>query len=147
MNMFENEMHIRFSALSQNESFARMVAAAFASHLNPTIEDLTDIRTAVSEAVTNAIIHGYENRGGMVAMDAYIRDSVFEIAIRDEGKGIEDVPLAMQPFYTSAPDMERSGMGFSVMEAFMDGVVVESTPGKGTSVIMKKYIAEAPYHA
>ncbi len=145
--MFENEMHIRFTALSQNESFARMVAASFATHLNPTLEELTDIRTAVSEAVTNAIIHGYENRGGMVAMDAYIRNSVFEITIRDEGKGIEDVPLAMQPFYTSAPDMERSGMGFAVMEAFMDGVVVESTPGKGTSVMMKKYITGAMDHA
>lgn len=141
--MLQNEMQIKFSAVSQNEAFARMVAAAFAAQLNPTIEELTDIRTAVSEAVTNAIIHGYENRGGWVYMEASIHGNMFSITVRDEGKGIEDVALAMQPFYTSTPDMERSGMGFSVMEAFMDSVLVDSKPGAGTSVSMQKYVEAA----
>lgn len=139
--MYENEMHIRFAAISQNESFARVVASAFASQMNPTVSEITDIRTAVSEAVTNAIIHAYNRHAdGYVYMDAFIHDSIFEITVRDTGKGISDVALAMQPFYTSMPNLERSGMGFSVMEAFMDGVVVESEVGKGTSVIMRKMI-------
>lgn len=139
--MFQNEMHISFLALSQNEAFARMVAAAFASQLNPTIEELTDIRTAVSEAVTNAIVHGYESRKGTVYMDCAIKGQVFEVTVRDTGKGIENVAEAMQPFYTGAPEMERSGMGFSVMQAFMDVLSVHSVPGEGTSVSMKKQIA------
>lgn len=138
--MFQNEMHLSFTGLSQNESFARMAVAAFATQLNPTIEELTDIRTAVSEAVTNAIVHGYESRGGTVYMDCYIKDRMFEVIVRDEGKGIEDVALAMQPFYTSMPNLERSGMGFSVMQAFMDSLHVSSSPGKGTTVSMKKLI-------
>jgi stage II sporulation protein AB (anti-sigma F factor) len=138
--MFQNEMHLSFSGLSQNESFARMAVAAFATQLNPTIEELTDIRTAVSEAVTNAIVHGYESRGGTVYMDCYIKDRMFEVIVRDEGRGIEDVALAMQPFYTSMPNLERSGMGFSVMQAFMDSLHVSSSPGKGTTVSMKKLI-------
>ncbi len=133
-------MHLSFTGLSQNESFARMAVAAFATQLNPTIEELTDIRTAVSEAVTNAIVHGYESRGGTVYMDCYIKDRMFEVIVRDEGKGIEDVALAMQPFYTSMPNLERSGMGFSVMQAFMDSLHVSSSPGKGTTVSMKKLI-------
>ena len=146
--MYENEMHISFSALSQNESFARIVASAFAAQLNPTMEEMTDIRTAVSEAVTNAIIHGYANHSkGMVYMDISVCENIFEVTIRDDGKGIEDVALAMQPFYTTLPNLERSGMGFSVMEAFMDGVLVESSPGAGTSVIMRKNIAEAEKNA
>ena len=138
--MFQNEMHLSFTGLSQNESFARMAVAAFATQLNPTIEELTDIRTAVSEAVTNAIVHGYESRYGTVYMDCYIKDRMFEVIVRDEGKGIEDVALAMQPFYTSMPNLERSGMGFSVMQAFMDSLHVSSSPGKGTTVSMKKLI-------
>lgn len=138
--MFQNEMHLSFSGLSQNESFARMAVAAFATQLNPTIEELTDLRTAVSEAVTNAIVHGYENRVGMVYMDCYIKDRLFEVEVRDEGKGIEDIALAMQPFYTSMPDLERSGMGFSVMQAFMDSLEVRSVPGEGTFITMKKLI-------
>ncbi len=138
--MYQNEMHLSFTGLSQNESFARMAVAAFATQLNPTIEELTDIRTAVSEAVTNAIVHGYENRGGIVYMDCYIKDRMFEVIVRDEGRGIEDVALAMQPFYTSMPNLERSGMGFSVMQAFMDSLHVSSSPGKGTTVSMKKLI-------
>ncbi|MCE5236480.1 MAG: anti-sigma F factor [Clostridiaceae bacterium] len=139
--MYQNEMHVSFLGLSQNESFARMAVAAFATQLNPTIEELTDIRTAVSEAVTNAIVHGYENRAGNVHVDCYIRGNTFEVVVRDEGKGIEDISLAMQPFYTSMPNLERSGMGFSVMQAFMDSLHVNSAPGKGTTVSMTKLIA------
>jgi len=135
-----NSMQISFDAVSQNESFARTVAAAFLSQLNPTIEELTDVRTAVSEAVTNAIIHGYEGRGGKVIMDCFVDECDFIVSVRDTGRGIEDVSLAMQPFFTSMPSMERSGMGFSVMEAFMDSVLVNSRPGIGTEVIMKKRI-------
>ena len=140
-DMLDNEMHVSFLGVSQNESFARMVAAAFASQLNPTIEELTDIRTAVSEAVTNAIIHGYSGMRGMVMMDCAIQGSTFTVAVRDEGRGIPDVALAMQPFYTSVPNLERSGMGFAVMEAFMDSVTVESEVSRGTTVTMKKEIA------
>ena len=140
-DMLDNEMHVSFLGVSQNESFARMVAAAFASQLNPTIEELTDIRTAVSEAVTNAIIHGYSGMRGMVMMDCAIQGSTFTVAVRDEGRGIPDVVLAMQPFYTSVPNLERSGMGFAVMEAFMDSVTVESEVSRGTTVTMKKEIA------
>lgn len=139
--MYQNEMHVSFLGLSQNESFARMAVAAFATQLNPTIEELTDIRTAVSEAVTNAIVHGYENRAGNVYVDCYIRDNAFEVIVRDDGKGIDDISLAMQPFYTSMPNLERSGMGFSVMQAFMDSLHVKSVPGKGTTVSMTKLIA------
>jgi stage II sporulation protein AB (anti-sigma F factor) len=136
--MAQNEMHMNFSALSQNEGFARMVAGSFAMQLNPTIEELSDIRTAVSEAVTNAIIHGYESKQGMVFMDCYIDNNSFMAIIRDEGVGIEDISLARQPFYTSKPELERSGMGFTVMEAFMDSVEVMSRPGAGTTVTLKK---------
>lgn len=137
----ENHMELSFDSVSQNESFARAVAAAFATQLNPTIEELSDIRTAVSEAVTNAIVHGYGNNGAKtVYMGCAIRGSVFEVTVRDEGMGIENVSLAMQPFYTTMPGTERSGMGFSVMEAFMDGLKVESAPGRGTTVVMTKVI-------
>lgn len=136
--MAENEMHLSFSGLSQNEAFARMVAGSFAMQLNPTIEELSDIRTAVSEAVTNAIIHGYENKQGYVYMDCYIDENRFTAVIRDEGVGIEDISLARQPFFTSKPELERSGMGFTVMEAFMDSVEVTSHPGIGTTVTLKK---------
>lgn len=136
----KNVMNVNFSAISQNESLARTLAAAFAAQLNPTIEELTDIRTAVSEAVTNAVIHGYGGRGGTVTMDCTVEGEVFSIDVIDTGRGIEDVELAMQPFYTSAPELERSGMGFSVMQAFMDEVRVRSSPGYGTTVTMKKRI-------
>lgn len=138
--MYDNEMHLEFKSTSVNESFARVVAGAFSAQLNPTLEELTDIRTAVSEAVTNAIIHGYENRAGTVFMDCYLQGKCFIVQVRDSGKGIEDVQLARQPFYTSKPNLERSGMGFCVMEAFMDEVEVISELNKGTTVIMKKYI-------
>lgn len=109
--MYDNEMHLTFSSRSQNEAFARVTAGAFASQLDPTIEELTDIRTAVSEAVTNAIIHGYENCSGIVYLDCYLIGRTFITEIRDEGKGIEDIALAMQPFYTSKAGLDRSGMG------------------------------------
>lgn len=135
-----NEMRLEFMSKSNNEAFGRIVAAAFASQLDPTVEELADIKTAVSEAVTNAIIHGYENNSGMVRMICRLYDTGIEIAISDEGKGIEDVELARQPLYTSKPDMERSGMGFTVMESFMDRVDIVSEPDKGTTVTLFKNI-------
>lgn len=136
--MYENMMKIEFDSKSQNESFARVAVAAFASQLDPTIEEITDIKTAVSEAVTNAIIHGYDNKTGTVKIETIIKDKELIISISDEGKGIENVEEAMQPLYTSRPDLERSGMGFTVMETFMDELKVYSENGKGTKVIMKK---------
>ncbi|MDP4179380.1 MAG: anti-sigma F factor [Bacillota bacterium] len=136
--MFENRMKIEFLSKSQNESFARVAVAAFASQLDPTIEEITDVKTAVSEAVTNAIIHGYENKEGIIYIEAVILGNEFTVIVSDNGVGIEDVEAAMQPLYTSRPDLERSGMGFTVMESFMDKLDVESKIGKGTKVIMKK---------
>ena len=137
----ENYMEIRFLSLSGNEGFARAVASAFASQMNPSIEELSDIRTAVSEAVTNAIIHGYEQRKDCtVTMRMEIADDDLTVSVRDDGCGIDDVELARKPFYTSKPELERSGMGFSVMEAFMDSVRVESAPSKGTLIVMQKRI-------
>lgn len=139
--MFDNRMELSFSSISQNEAFARAAAAAFVTQLNPTIAELTDIRTAVSEAVTNAIIHGYGNDPArLVYMACSISGRAVELTVRDEGRGIEDVELARQPFYTTVPSLERSGMGFAVMEAFMDEVRVESEPGRGTAVTMLKRI-------
>ena len=139
-----NEMHLTFLSLSQNEGFARSVAAAFAAQLNPTIEELSDIRTAVSEAVTNAIIHGYENARGQISMDCSVEGDFFTVTVADRGIGIPDVDLARQPFYTTRPELERSGMGFTVMEAFMEEVSVVSSPGKGTSVTMRKRVGALP---
>lgn len=136
--MYENMMKIEFQSKSQNESFARVSVAAFASQLDPTIEELTDIKTAVSEAVTNSIIHGYENKDGIVKIEVYIKGNELTIVVEDNGTGIENVELAMQPLYTSRPDLERSGMGFTVMETFMDSLEVESEKNKGTRLIMKK---------
>ncbi len=139
-----NEMEIRFLSLSGNEGFARAAAAAFAAQMNPGIEELSDIRTAVSEAVTNAIIHGYDqSMDCIVTMQMEIEGDELTILIRDDGCGIDDVELARKPFYTSKPELERSGMGFSVMEAFMDSVDVQSVVGKGTTVTMRKHIRHA----
>lgn len=135
-----NEMKLEFLSKSNNEAFGRVVAAAFASQLDPTVEELADIKTAVSEAVTNAIIHGYENSSGMVSMTCRLYNEGIEIVISDKGKGIEDIELARQPLYTSKPDMERSGMGFTVMESFMDRVEIISEPNVGTTVTMFKNI-------
>lgn len=135
---FENEMKLEILSKSQNESFARSVVGAFASQLDPTIEEISDVKTAVSEAVTNAIIHGYENSQGIVTIKAKINDNCLEVVVSDEGKGIENIDLARQPLYTSKPELERSGMGFTVMETFMDSIEVFSELGKGTRVIMTK---------
>ncbi|NLJ98535.1 MAG: anti-sigma F factor [Tissierellia bacterium] len=138
-------MKLEFSSKSSNESFARVVVAAFASQLDPTLEELSDIKTAVSEAVTNAIIHGYEYGEGVVLVEATIENNSIEIIIQDNGKGIDDIDKAMEPFYTSKPDLERSGMGFTVMETFMDELVVESNIEKGTKVRMVKKFKSLPY--
>ena len=136
-----NEMKLEFVSKSSNEAFARVVAAAFVSQLDPTIEELADVKTAVSEAVTNAIIHGYENKYGIIKIVCRQYENSVEIEISDEGKGIEDIEQAMQPLYTSKPDMERSGMGFTVMESFMDKLKVVSKPGEGTTVTLYKSFA------
>lgn len=140
--MQKNRMELRFVSHSQNESFARAVAAAFAAQLNPTVEELADIRTAVSEAVTNAIVHGYDGRTeGIVTLVCEISDDCFIAKVSDLGCGIADIDLARQPLYTSKPELERSGMGFAVMEAFMEDVAVSSAPGRGTTVTLRKRIA------
>ncbi|MDU1411784.1 MAG: anti-sigma F factor [Clostridium sp.] len=138
--MMENKIEVKFSSLSKNESFARVVIAAFAAQLDPTIDEISDIKTAVSEAVTNAIIHGYGNESEekKVVLEATILDNELTVKVIDNGVGIDNVNLAMQPLYTSRPDLERSGMGFTVMETFMDSLVVESIKGEGTTVTMKK---------
>ena len=163
----KNEMEIIFDALSDNEGFARMAVAAFIAHLNPTLEEMADIKTAVSEAVTNSIIHGYENlygygrpgreadafseedggarpgrraNPGKVHLRCVLENEILHIEVADSGKGIEDVERAMEPLYTTKPELERSGMGFAFMEAFMDDLEVESAPGKGTKVRMIKKI-------
>jgi stage II sporulation protein AB (anti-sigma F factor) len=133
-----NEMKLEFISKSNNEAFARVVAAAFVSQLDPTLEELADIKTAVSEAVTNAIIHGYENKSGNVRMICRLYKDSVEIIVEDQGKGIENIEMARQPLYTSKPEMERSGMGFTVMESFMDKVDVASELGEGTTVTMCK---------
>ena len=137
----QNLCEISFLAISENEAFARMVASAFVMPLNPTMEELADIKTAISEAVTNAILHGYNLDGKrMVHMRCQRERDCLIFEISDEGEGMENVALAMQPLYTSKPELERSGMGFSFMEAFMDSLEVESEVGKGTVVKMKKWI-------
>ncbi|CEJ74984.1 anti-sigma F factor [Paraclostridium sordellii] len=136
-----NIMEVKFSAKSENESFARVIVASFASKLDPTLDELADIKTAVSEAVTNAIIHGYdENEEMFVKIRCEINDKTVTITVEDDGNGIEDLDMAMQPLYTSKPELERSGMGFTVMESFMDQVEVSSKKGEGTKVVMKKKI-------
>lgn len=135
-----NEMRLEFPSKSQNESFARVTVAAFAAQLDPTLEEIADIKTAVSEAVTNAIIHGYENTIGIVTVIARLYEGKIEIEVIDKGKGIEDIEKARQPLYTSKPELERSGMGFTVMETFMDEVEVTSSPGQGTRVKLVKYL-------
>lgn len=134
----ENFMRLEFLSRSSNESFARVAVAAFVSQMDPTLEELSDIKTALSEAVTNAIIHGYENTQGVVLVYCEIEGNEITITVSDQGKGIEDIKKAMEPLYTSQPEMERSGMGFTVMETFMDLIRVRSSPGKGTDVTMKK---------
>lgn len=134
-----NSMKLSFPSKSQNEAFARIVVAAFASQLDPSIEELADVKTAVSEAVTNAIIHAYENTIGLIEIEArLLNHETIEIIVKDFGKGIKDIEKAREPLYTSKPELERSGMGFTIMENFMDSLEVESTPGQGTTVKMVK---------
>lgn len=146
-----NEMQLTFSAISENESFARMVVAAFITPLNPTMEEIADIKTAVSEAVTNAIIHGYdgeeagEDKENKVYIHCILQEDVLHIEVVDEGKGIENIEQAMEPLFTTKQDMDRSGMGFAFMEAFMDDLEVISEPGLGTTVLMKKKMGVAPW--
>ncbi|MFB9325293.1 anti-sigma F factor [Paenibacillus aurantiacus] len=136
-----NEMRLAFSARSENEAFARITVAAFVSQLDPTMEELNDLKTVVSEAVTNAIIHGYDSDpSGMVTIEATIVGDTVSLVIKDSGSGIEDLEMARQPLFTSKPELERSGMGFTIMENFMDGFEVISEPGKGTSIAMTKRI-------
>ncbi len=135
---YNNYMKIEFDSKSQNEAFARVVVASFASQLDPTIEEITDIKTAVSEAVTNSIIHGYESSTGLVTVTCKINGNKLEIIIEDEGQGIDNVEEAMQPLFTSKPQLERSGMGFTVMETFMDEIEVYSELKKGTTIRMVK---------
>ncbi len=137
--MVDNKISIELMSKSENEGFARVAVAAFVSQLDPTVEELTDVKTAVSEAVTNSIIHGYENRKeGIIKIEASITGNEITIIIEDYGKGIKNIEQAMEPLYTSKPELERSGMGFTVMETFMDNLEVFSEYGKGTKVIMKK---------
>lgn len=135
---FENEMKIEFDSKSVNESFARVVVAAFVAQLDPTLEELSDIKMAVSEAVTNAVIHGYELYEGKIFIYCKIVDTMVYLEIEDHGKGISDIEEARKPLYTSKPELDRSGMGFTVMEAFMDAVEIESKEGYGTTIIMRK---------
>ena len=137
-----NEMEIRFDSRSVNEGFARVAVASFMTQLNPTVEEVADVKTAVSEAVTNSIIHGYDNEVHKVSIRCRIEDNVFVVEVCDKGKGIENIEEAMRPMFTTKPEQERSGMGFSFMEAFMDTVEVESEPGKGTKVKMKKTVGK-----
>lgn len=137
----ENYMRLQFASRSENESFARVSVAAFITQLDPTMEELTEIKTAVSEAVTNAIIHGYEGRSGEVRLECRIWNRTVEIAVEDDGVGIEDVEQARQPLYTSRPDLERSGMGITIMENFVDEFMIDSIPGQGTRVRLRKVIA------
>lgn len=138
--MDTNEMLLEFDSRSENESFARSVVASFVAQLDPTLEEISDIKTAVSEAVTNAIIHGYEEMKGKVIVVCRIFEHEVYVEVRDQGKGIKDIKQAMVPLFTTKPEEERSGMGFSFMEAFMDDLEVESEVDKGTTVRMKKKI-------
>ena len=136
----EEMMRLEIESASHNEQFARVVVAAFLTRLDPTVEEMEDVKTAVSEAVTNSIIHGYEGGPGKILLTARVKGKEFCVSVKDEGIGIPDIVRAMEPLYTSKPGAERSGMGFSFMEAFMDEVKVTSAVGKGTTVTMKKTI-------
>ena len=137
--MFHNRMKVEFLAKSENESFARVSVASFIAQLDPTLEEINDVKTAVSEAVTNSIIHGYDNdENGIVSIETIIKNKEVIITVEDNGQGIEDIEEAREPLYTSKPELERSGMGFTVMETFMNSIEVFIEFGKGTKVVMKK---------
>ena len=139
---FDNEMKLEFISKSSNEAFARVAVASFAAQLDPTIEELADIKTAISEAVTNSIIHGYEDKQGLIKIICRLKENKIIIEISDSGKGIEDIEAAKEPLYTTKPNLERSGMGFTIMESFMDRMEIESILGLGTKVTMVKEIKE-----
>lgn len=139
--MQQNEMKLEFDSRSCNEGFARVAVAAFMTQLNPTMEEVADVKTAVSEAVTNAIIHGYEGRVNKITITCRIREQELEVEVCDAGRGIADVALAMEPMFTTKAECDRAGMGFAFMEAFMDSLEVESALSKGTCVRMTKRIA------
>lgn len=142
MEYLKNEMKMEFQAVSSNEGFARVAVGAFIAELNPTVDELADIKTAVSEAVTNCIIHGYEQKGGSIWIQCRIEGNQIEISVTDIGRGIRDVEQAKEPLFTTKPELERSGMGFAFMEAFMDELEVLSKLGEGTCVIMRKTIGQ-----
>jgi stage II sporulation protein AB (anti-sigma F factor) len=136
--MVDNMMSIRFLSKSENESFARVAVAAFVSQIDPTVEEITDVKTAVSEAVTNCILHGYGEGEGIIEIEAKLIKNEIIITVIDNGFGIEDIEQAREPLFTTRPDLERAGMGFTVMETFMDSIEIYSEKGKGTKIIMKK---------
>lgn len=139
----KNRFQLSFSALSQNESFARVTVGAFVAQLDPTMDELTEIKTVVSEAVTNAIIHGYnENDRGIVYIEVELEEDTVRIVVRDEGVGIHNIEEARQPLYTTKPELERSGMGFTIMENFMDEVDIQSEPMVGTTVTLIKHLSK-----
>lgn len=137
-----DRIKIEFDAVSENEGFARVCVAAFATRLDPTLEEINDIKTAVSEAVTNSVIHGYNKKGGLITLTAEIEGKTLKIIIEDSGRGIDNVKKAMEPMFTTGEDDERSGMGFTFMDVFMDGLEVWSEPGRGTRVTMFKRIGQ-----
>lgn len=139
--MYENEMRMEFDSRSCNESFARVAVAAFMTQLNPTLEEVADVKTAVSEAVTNVILHAYDREEEKVQLHCWIADETLWVEVADTGRGIVDVERAMEPLYTTRQDGDRAGMGFAFMDAFMDSLAVTSTPGKGTVVRMSRHIA------
>ena len=139
---YDNEMNLEFLSKSSNESFARITVAAFAAQLDPNIEEISDIKTAVSEIVTNSIIHAYDTSDEIIKIHSYIKEHTITIEISDTGKGIEDIEMARKPLYTSKAELERSGMGFTIVENFMDELKVESIVGLGTKITMKKVISK-----
>lgn len=136
----KQEMKLEIDSIPSNEAFARVVVAAFLTRLNPTMEEIADIKTAISEAVTNAIIHGYQNEVHKIEIGAQVEKDLLTVSVKDFGVGIENIEKAMEPMFTTRKDLERSGMGFVFMEAFMDSIKVESELGRGTTVTMKKKI-------
>lgn len=140
METKKEQFRMEIESLSKNEEFARVAVAVFISRMNPTLEELDDVKTAVSEAVTNAVIHGYQNGEGTIGIQIWTEGDMLTVIVTDQGIGIRDIKKAMEPMYTSDETGERSGMGFSFMEAFMDEVKVASVPGEGTRVTMKKRI-------
>ena len=140
--MKTNYMEVKFKAVSENESFARTCVASFCLQLSPNINELNDIKTAVSEAVTNAVVHAYPNKIGDITVRAEIYGNLVTVIVSDEGVGIEDFSKAREPFYTTKPEEERSGMGFAIMESFMDNLVLRKNNGKGLCVVLTKKISE-----